>query len=193
MDYRLAVGDGPETIPGGTGVLLVHPSTVETDRIDTAFLKEDTDRMLVISTRTTAREVRQKLDHYEVDAERATILDALSVERGFTRRRGDDVRYLNAPDDVEGLHDEVATFLEETAGKRRISLDSITEVIYYADVERGLDAVDGLLALLDDHDAVGLVHLAGGVHDAAVVDRFRERFPVVIDLDDEGTVTVSAE
>lgn len=193
MDYRLAVGDGPETIPGGTGVLLVHPSTVETDRIDTAFLKEDTDRMLVISTRTTAREVRQKLDHYEVDAERATILDALSVERGFTRRQGDDVRYLNAPDDVEGLYEETASFLDETAGKRRISLDSITEVIYYSDVERGLDAVDGLLDLLDAHDAVGLVHLAGGVHDSSVVDRFRERFPVVIDLDDEGTVTVTTD
>jgi len=193
MDYRLGVDDGPETISGGTGVLLVHPSTVETDRIDTAFLKGDTDRMLVISTRTTAREVRQKLDHYEVDASNATILDALSVERGFTRRRGDDVRYLNAPDDVEGLHAETADFLDATSGKRRISLDSITEVIYYADEDRAIEAVDGLLELLDTHDAVGLVHLAGGVHDEGVVSRFRERFPVVIDLDDEGTVSVAVD
>lgn len=192
MDYRLAIGDGPETIPAGTGVLLVHPSTVETDRIDTAFLKGDTDQMLVISTRTTAREVRQKLDHYAVDADNATILDALSVERGFTRRQSDDVRYLNAPDDVEGLHEETAAFLERTTGKRRISLDSITEVIYYADEDRAFEAVEGLLALLADHDAVGLVHLAGGVHEERVVDRFREQFPVVVDLDDEGAVTVSA-
>ncbi|EMA60323.1 hypothetical protein C469_08775, partial [Halorubrum lipolyticum DSM 21995] len=26
MDYSLAVENGPETIPGGTGLLLVHPS-----------------------------------------------------------------------------------------------------------------------------------------------------------------------
>lgn len=193
MDYRLGVDGGPETIPGGTGVLLVHPSTVETDRIDTAFLKSDTDRMLVISTRTTAREVRQKLDHYEVDASKATILDALSVERGFTRRQSEDVRYLNAPDDVGGLHEETAEFLKSTDGKRRISLDSITELIYYADDDRAIEAVDGLLDLLAEHDAVGLVHLAAGVHEKPVVSRFRERFPVVIDLDDEGTVTVTAE
>ena len=27
MDYELAIGDAPETVPGGTGILLVHPST----------------------------------------------------------------------------------------------------------------------------------------------------------------------
>ena len=72
MDYRLDVEDTPDSIPGGTGVLLIHPSTGETDRIDTDFLKEDTDRFLVISTRTTAREVEQKLEHYDVDRSRAT-------------------------------------------------------------------------------------------------------------------------
>jgi hypothetical protein len=61
MDYELAIENAPESIPGGTGVLLIHPSTGETDRIDTDFLKTDTDRLLVISTRTTAREVQQKL------------------------------------------------------------------------------------------------------------------------------------
>jgi hypothetical protein len=64
MDYRLAIEGGPTTVPGGTGILLLHPSTGETDRIDTEFLSTDTDEMLVISTRTTAREVRQKLEHY---------------------------------------------------------------------------------------------------------------------------------
>ena len=55
MDYDLAVEGTPGTIPGGTGVLLIHPSTGETDRIDTEFLKTDTDAFLVVSTRTTAR------------------------------------------------------------------------------------------------------------------------------------------
>ena len=82
MDYRLAIEGAPDSIPGGTGVLLLHPSTGETDRVDTDFLKTDTDAFLVVSTRTSAREVQQKLEHYDVDESKAVILDTISVERG---------------------------------------------------------------------------------------------------------------
>src|SRR6056297_3383118 len=103
MDYQLAIENTPDTIPGGTGVLLLHPSIGETDRIDTDFLKTDTDNFLVISTRTTAREVEQKLEHYDVDESRADILDTLSVERGYSRRPSDRVHYVVAPDDLDGI------------------------------------------------------------------------------------------
>jgi KaiC/GvpD/RAD55 family RecA-like ATPase len=189
MDYRLAIDGTPETVPGGTGILLLHPSTGETDRIDTDFLSTDTDRMLVVSTRTTAREVRQKLEHYEVDESKATILDALSVDRGYTRRQSEHVRYVSAPDDLTGIVDEIEVFLESSEGKRRVSLDSITEMVYYTDTDRAGEAVDAVLALLDDHDAVGLFHLAKGVHDDATVDEFRRRFDGVLDLDEDGTLT----
>jgi len=191
MDYALAIDGAPETIPAGTGVLLVHPSTAETDRVDTDFLKTDTDQFLVVSTRTSAREVTQKLEHYEVEESKATILDALSVERGYTRRRSEDIKYVSAPDDLEAIVEEVGAFLEGTDGKRRISLDSLTELIYYTDRERTLAATEELLALLAEHDAVGLFHLAGGVHDEAVVDEFRERFDGVVELDPDGTTTAT--
>lgn len=189
--YELAVESAPETIPGGTALLLLHPSIGETDRIDTQFLKTDTDRMLIISTRTTAREVAQKLDHYEVDASRATILDTLSVERGYTRRQSDNVRYVSRPENLDGVVEEAERFLTETDGKRRVSVDSITEMIYYADREATLSAVQRLLALLDEHDAVGLFHLASGVHDDDTVEQFRELFDGVVELDADGAVTTS--
>jgi KaiC/GvpD/RAD55 family RecA-like ATPase len=189
MEYSLTVETTSETIPGGTGLLLVHPSTAQTDRIDTDFLKTDTDHLLVVSTRTTAREVEQKLEHYEIDEEMATILDALSAERGYTRRRSEHLRYLSAPDDLDGLVDAVGEFLSEHEGKRRISVDSITEMIYYADEERTRLAVETLLDLLDKEDAVGLFHLARGVHDDALVAEFSETFDGTIELDEEGTVT----
>ena len=190
-EYTLAIDGGPETISGGTGLLLVHPSTGETDRIDTQFLKTDTDHMLVISTRTTAREVEQKLDYYEVDADRATILDTLSVERGYTRRQSDHVRYISRPENLDAIVAEVERFLSETSGKRRISLDSITEMIYYADEEQTKAAVARLLELLDDHDAVGLFHLARGVHDETVVEEFRNRCDGVVELSEDGETTVT--
>jgi KaiC/GvpD/RAD55 family RecA-like ATPase len=189
MEYSLAVERTPETIPGGTGLLLVHPSTAQTDRIDTDFLKADTDHLLAVSTRTTAREVEQKLEHYEIDEEIATILDALSAERGYTRRRSEHLRYLSSPDDLDGLVDAVEAFLTEHEGKRRISVDSITEMIYYADKERTRLAVETLLDLLDQHDAVGLFHLARGVHDDALVAEFSRMFDGTIELDEAGTVT----
>lgn len=189
MDYRLEVEDTPDTIPGGTGVLLVHPSTGETDRIDTDFLKTDTDYFLVISTRTTAREVEQKLEHYDVDREKATILDTLSIERGYSRRSGEGVRYVAAPDDLDGIVETVREFLDSHDGKRRISVDSITEMAYYADEARTREAVEALLDLLKEYDAVGVFHLAREVHDDEVVEGYRDLFDGVVSLDPDGSVS----
>ena len=189
MDYALAIENTPDSVPGGTGVLLLHPSIGETDRIDTDFLKEDTDRFLVVSTRTTAREVEQKLEHYDVDESRAVILDSISVERGYSRRRTDHVHYVSAPDDLDGIVAQVRGFLESHDGKLRVSVDSITEMAYYADVDRAYDATVDILDLLREHDAVGLFHLSKEVHDEETLERFRALFDGVVDLGVDGTVT----
>ena len=185
-----SVDDAPETISGGTGVLLLHPSTAETDRIDTDFLKTDTDHFLVISTRTTAREVKQKLDYYDVDEDSAVILDTLSVERGYSRRTSDSVHYVSSPDDLDGIVEQTGQFLDEHDGKLRVSLDSITELAYYAGEEATSDAIDELLDLLAEHDAVGLFHLSKEVHADDVLAAYREQFDGVIDLHEDGSTTV---
>jgi KaiC/GvpD/RAD55 family RecA-like ATPase len=192
MEYSLAIGDAPETIPGGTGLLLLHPSIGETDRIDTDFLKKDTDHFLVISTRTTAREVEQKLEYYDVDESRAVILDTLSVERGYSRRSSSNVHYVSAPDDLDAIVAKTREFLDGHDGKRRISVDSVTEMAYYADEEAALEATERLLELLVEHDAVGLFHLSTEVHDDDVVEQFRSLFDGVVSLADDGTVTYEA-
>ena len=188
MDYVLAVDGAPETISGGTGILLIHPSIGETDKLGTDFFKTDTDRFLVVSTRTTAREVRQKLEHYAVDESRADILDTLSVERGYSRRASDRLHYVSSPDDLDGIVETVAEFLTDTEGKRRLSVDSLTEMAYYADVEGTYDAGKRMLALLEEHDAVGLFHLSKEVHDEETIERFAGLFDAVIDLDTDGSV-----
>ena len=191
MDYEFAVGGEQTTIPGGTGVLLLHPSISETDRIDNDFLRTDTDRFLVVSTRTTAREVEQKLEYYdEVDESRADILDTLSVERGYSRRASDHLHYVSSPDDLDGIVSQTEAFLADTTGKRRLSVDSLTEMAYYADEDRVYDASEQLLDLLAKYDATGLFHLSKEVHDAETLDQFRALFDVVIDLGDDGTVTI---
>jgi KaiC/GvpD/RAD55 family RecA-like ATPase len=188
MEYRLAIDGTPESVPGGTGILLLHPSTGETDRIDTDFLNTDTDAFLVVSTRTSAREVQQKLEHYDVDESKAVSLDTISVDRGYGRRSADHIHYVAAPDDLDGIVAQTARFLERTTGKRRISVDSVTEMAYYADEERALSAVERILDLLEEHDAVGLFHLAPEVHDADVVEAFEAAFDGVIELREDGTV-----
>mgnify|MGYP002760502152 CR=1 FL=1 len=188
MDYALAIENAPESIPGGTGVLLLHPSIGETDRIDTDFLKTDTDHFLVISTRTTAREVEQKLEHYDVDESTAEILDALSVERGYSRRSSDRVHYVSTPEDLDGIVDRTRAFLGSNEGKLRISVDSVTEMAYYAGVDGAHDATGRLLDLLEEHDAVGLFHLSNEVHDDETLDRFRDLFGTVLELDVDGGV-----
>ncbi len=54
--------------------------------------------------------------------------------------------------------------------------------------EQTRTAVEQLLALLEEHDAVGLSHLAVGVHGDAVVDEFRTLFGGVIELTEDGSV-----
>lgn len=189
MDYDLAIEGAPDTVPGGTAILLVHPSTAATDRIDTEFLRTNTDRFLVVSTRTTAREVKQKLEYYDVDDERADILDTLSVERGLSRRSAENLHYVSAPDDIEGIVEATEEFLRDHEGRRRISFDSISELAYYADDDRAVEALERLGALLDRYDAVGLFHVDEEVHDATTLERFRDAVDGVVDLDEDDTVT----
>ncbi|KAB1197696.1 MULTISPECIES: hypothetical protein [Haloferax] len=189
MDYELAIEETPETIPGGTGILLLHPSIGETDRIDTDFFKVDTDHFLVISTRTTAREVEQKLEYYEVDESRATILDTLSIERGYSRRSADNIYYVASPDNLDGIVEKTREFLERHDGKLRLSVDSVTEMAYYADEDRAYEATKQILELLEEYDAVGLFHLSKEVHDQETLDRFRELFDGIVDLNEDGSVT----
>ena len=190
MEYRLDVAGRSRTIPGGTGILLLHPSTAATDRIDTEFLRGDTDHYLVVSTRTTASEVDQKLEFYDVDRDRATILDAISIERGYSRRQSDRVTYLRSPSDINGLVNVVTAFLSTLDGKRRISFDSVTELSYYAGDRNAFDAMEALIELLEEHEAIGLFHLAVGVHDEDVIDEYRRLFDIVIQIDEDGSVTI---
>lgn len=191
MDYDLAIDGAPETVPGGTAILLLHPSTGETDRIDTQFPKGATDHFLVVSTRTTAREVKQKLEYYDVDESKAIILDALSVDRGYSRRAADNIYYVRAPDDVDDLLQHAETFLREHDGHRRISFDSITELAYYADEEQATDALRRLVDLLQEFDAIGLFHVDSEVHDDAAIARFQDLCDGVLLLDEDGSLTAS--
>ncbi|MEF8791874.1 MAG: hypothetical protein V5A61_17225, partial [Haloarculaceae archaeon] len=132
----------------------------------------------------------QKLEYYGVDPENTVILDTLSVERGYSRRSSDRVHYVAAPDDLDGIVDQVREFLERHDGKLRVSFDSITEMAYYADEDRARNAVQEILDLLEAHDAVGLFHLAEEVHDPEVVEGYRELFDGVVVLEADDTVTV---
>jgi KaiC/GvpD/RAD55 family RecA-like ATPase len=179
----------PRQIPAGSSILLLHPSTGKTDQIDTSFLKTDVDAILIISTRTTAREVKQKLEHYGVDQDTAQILDTLSVERGYSRRQSDGIHYVSSPDDLAGIVKKTGEFLESTNGKRRISVDSVTEMAYYASENDAKKAVKSIIELLEEHDAIGLFHLSPEVHDSAIVSEYKEMFYGIVELAEDGSVT----
>jgi KaiC/GvpD/RAD55 family RecA-like ATPase len=189
MDYDLAIENAPASVPGGTALLLVHPSIGETDRVDTDFLNGGTDRFLVISTRTTAREVEQKLDYYEVDEENAVILDTLSVERGYSRRSAPHIHYASGPDDVSGIVEHVEEFFTADEGRHRLTFDSLTELAYYADEDRALDVAERVVDLIKKHNAVGLFHLSSEVYDDDTVAEFMALFDGTVRLDENGQVS----
>lgn len=185
MNYELGIEGGPETVPGGSAILLVHPSTVEADDVDTQFLASNDDPVLVVSTHSAAREVSQKLEHYGIDRDRVEIVDAISAERGLTRHQQDDVTYLTGPDDLDGIRAGVEDFLERQDGPARLTVDSVTELIYYADGPQVRDAIEALQDVLSEHDAIGLFHVAEDVYDDAIAD-VRDSFTGVVQLDADG-------
>ena len=187
MAYALGFEAAPETVPAGSGVLLVHPSTSDADRFETAFLTAAEEPALLISTHSAAREVRQKVDHYGVDPDRVEILDTISTERGYTRRQTEGVTYLSAPDDLDGLLAHTEDFLERRRPPARVSLDSITELGYYADEDRLQGVLTSLLDLLAEHEAVGLFQLAAD--GSETVAPIRDRFAGILEVAEDGTVT----
>lgn len=187
MEYELGFAAGPAAVPGGSGILLVHPSTADADDFETAFLTAAAEPAMLISTHSAAREVKQKIDHYGVDRDRVEILDTISTDRGYTRRQEAGVTYLAAPDDVDGLLAATEDFLDRRGPPARLSLDSITELEYYAGEQRLGEALVGLLDQLETHDAVGLFQLAADGQ-AAVAD-LRDRFAGVVEVDGSGDVT----
>ena len=60
---------------------------------------------------------------------------------------------------------------------------------YYADEDRAMEAVEELLALLEEHDAVGLFHLSAEVHDEEALTAFRDLFDGVVTLSEDDGVT----
>jgi hypothetical protein len=87
----------------------------------------------------------------------------------------------------------IETFLTTHDGKLRISIDSVTEMAYYADEERTRTAVEQILDLLDEHDAIGIFHVAEEVHEDEVVDGYRDLFDGVIELEEDGRVESTFE
>lgn len=189
MDYRIGIEGAPESVPGGTSILLLHPSTGGTDALDTGFLNADGERFLVVSTRTTAREVQQKLDHYDIDPSKADILDTLSVERGYSRRSGPQLHYVSAPDDADGIVTVVDRFLARETGKRRVSFDSLSELAYYADEETAAATLERIASLLSEHDAIGLFHASPEVHEPEIRKRFEAACDGVVEVDASGSIT----
>lgn len=189
MEYALGFDEGPAAVPAGSGILLVHPSTTDADSFETAFLTASDDPALLVSTHSAAREVRQKIEHYGLDPDRVEILDTISVDRGYTRRQAEDVTYLSAPDDLNGLLVATEEFLERRGPPARVSVDSLTELRYYAGDERLSETLAALLEVLAEHDAVGLFQLAADGEDA--VADLRDRFAGVLEVDGDGGVSAA--
>ncbi|MFB6310790.1 MAG: ATPase domain-containing protein [Salinirussus sp.] len=189
MEYALGFDEGPAAVPAGSGILLMHPSTMDADTFETAFLTAADDPALLISTHSAAREVQQKIEHYGLDPGRVEILDTISVDRGYTRRQADGVTYLSSPDDLDGLLTATEEFLERRGPPARVSVDSVTELRYYADDERVTSALASMLEILEEYEAVGLFQLAADGEDA--VAALRDRFAGVLEVDEDGGVTAT--
>lgn len=189
MDYALEIEGTPQTVPAGTSILLEHPSIGGTDPIDTGFLSAGSEPALVVSTRTTAREVAEKLDHYGVDSQQVHILDAVSIDRGYSRRNKPRVAFVPSPDDVDGIVAEVGLFFERVDGGSRLSFDSISELAYYAGEKAAVEGLEQLTELLRKHGAIGLFHVSPEVHDPAIQKQFEAVCDGLISLDESGSIS----
>ncbi len=191
MEYTLALDNAPETVRVARGYYsCIRVPARRTDSTPTSLRPTPTDsRHLDADDRArgrteagTLRGRRVQRHHPRHAVYRARLLPA----------QFDNIHYVAAPDDLDAIVSEAETFLQDTTGSSA-DLRLADGIIYYADEDGALSAVEDILDLLDEYDAVGMFHLADEVHDEETVAAFRELFDGVIELSEDGTITRTSE
>lgn len=141
---------------------------------------------LVITTQNNGERVRRDVDsRLPDDADpQLGIVDCVSQERGMGQAEHQLTRYVSSPGDFTGVGMASSKFLEQFAQQdyqTRVALDSISQLLMYADVKTVFRFLHILTGRISAADALGFGTLDADAHDDQTVNTIRQLFDGLVE------------
>lgn len=144
------------------------------------------DAGLVVTTQHSAERVREDVgDRLPDDAEpQLGIVDCVSQERGMGQEEHALTRYVSSPGDFTGIGMASSKLLEQFATQdyqTRVALDSISQLLMYADVKTVFRFLHILTGRISAAEALGFGTMDADAHDDQTVNTIRQLFDGLVE------------
>ena len=121
------------------------------------------------------------------------VVDCVTEHQGGPTLEDPDVAYAASPTDMTGLGVEFSGFMDRfeasDATGVRVVFDSLSVLLYYADLQTVFRFMHVVANRIEDADAVGLHLLESTAHDAEARNTLSQLFGGVVELDADGAVS----
>jgi len=187
--------DGATAEPG-SNLLLTGPPLSGKRKLAFEILAAGADAgeaSLIVTTRDGADRVLT--DYRALTDGEATVgvVDGVTEHRGESGADHPDVAYAASPTDMTGLGVEFSGFMDRfeasDAGGIRVVFDSLSVLLYYADLQTVFRFVHVVTSRVEDAGAVGIYLLESTAHDPETRNTLTQLFDGVIELDEDGVVS----
>lgn len=141
---------------------------------------------VVVTTQNSAKRVREDVtSRLDGDADpQLGIVDCVSQERGMGQEDHPLTQYVSSPGDFTGVGMASSKLLERFVKqdtRTRVALDSISQLLMYADVKTVFRFLHILTGRISAADALGLGTLDADAHDDQTVNTIRQLFDGLVE------------
>ena len=144
------------------------------------------DAGLVVTTQHSADRLREDVgERLPDDAEpQLGIVDCVSQERGMGQEEHALTQYVSSPGDFTGIGMASSKLLEQFANQgyqTRVALDSISQLLMYADVKTVFRFLHILTGRISAADGLGFGTMDADAHDDQTVNTIRQLFDGLVE------------
>ncbi|WP_205254301.1 recombinase RecA [Halorubellus sp. JP-L1] len=144
------------------------------------------DAGLVVTTQHSASRLREDVGSRVADDADPTlgVVDCVSQERGMGQDENPLTRYVSSPGDFTGIGMASSKLLERFQNQdyqTRVALDSISQLLMYADVKTVFRFLHILTGRISAADGLGFGTLDADAHDDQTVNTIRQLFDGLVE------------
>lgn len=199
--YELGTHLDAAGVAAGTNLLVTGPPLTGKRQLAMQCLaagSNDGDGAIIVSTRDSAARV---LADYETllaapDEALVGVVDAVTRHMGQSVEDTDRVKYTSSPTDTSALGIKFSEFIESYYAERgveknRVLLDSLTTLLLYTNLQTVFRFVHLFTSRIENADALGVCTMESTAHDDETTSTLRQLFDGVVEVDHDGTVTLT--
>jgi len=198
--YELGDAFEGRVVDAGTNILIAGPPLTGKRRLSMGVLAAGANAgegSVIVTTREGADRVLADYRPLLANPDDASVgvVDCVTRHQGLSESDSSLVQYTSSPVDMTGIGIEFSEFLEEFYARRgvernRVMLDSLSPLLTYSDAETVFRFLHVLTSRVEDADALGLYTIESTAHDAETVDTLKQLFDGIVEVDDDGRLSV---